>query len=86
MMITNPNNPTGTVLDRKVLEEVVDVANEYGVMLISDEIYDEIVYNGAKFTSMSQVAKGVPHAILNGASKDYDSMGFRIGFVVVPRR
>ena len=84
MMVTNPNNPTGTVLDRTVLEEVVEIANEYDVMLISDEIYDEIIYNGAKFTSMSKVAKGVPHIILNGASKDYDSTGFRIGFAIVP--
>jgi alanine-synthesizing transaminase len=84
MMVTNPNNPTGTVLDRKVLEDVVDIANEHDVLLISDEIYDEIVYNGAKFTSISEVAKGMPHMILNGASKDYDSTGFRIGFAIVP--
>ena len=84
MMITNPNNPTGTVLDRKALEEVVDIANEHDVMLISDEIYDEIIYNGAKFTSVCEVAKGIPHVILNGASKVFDSTGFRIGFAIVP--
>ena len=84
MLITNPNNPTGTVLSRKVLEEVVDLANEYGVFLISDEIYDEIYYNKAKFTSLSQLAKGVPHMILNGASKDFDSTGFRIGYMLLP--
>lgn len=84
MMITNPNNPTGTVLDRKVLEEVVDIANEHGILLVSDEIYDEIIYNGAKFTSMCKLAKGIPHIVLNGASKDYDATGFRIGFVLIP--
>jgi alanine-synthesizing transaminase len=84
MMITNPNNPTGTVLNKRVLEEVVDLANDYGLLLVSDEIYDEIVYNGAKFTSVSEIAKGMPYAILNGASKIYDSTGFRIGFVMVP--
>ena len=84
LMITNPNNPTGTVLDRDVLEEVADIANEYDVLLISDEIYDEIVYNGAKFTSVCEVAKGMPHVILNGASKDFDATGFRIGFAIVP--
>lgn len=84
MMITNPNNPTGTVLNRSVLEEVADIANEYGILLISDEIYDEIVYNKAKFTSISKIAKGMPYIILNGASKVYDSTGFRIGFVLIP--
>ncbi len=84
MMITNPNNPTGTVLSRSVLKEVVDLANEHGIFLISDEIYDEIVYNKARFSSLAQLAKGVPHAILNGASKVYDSTGFRIGYIIIP--
>lgn len=84
IMITNPNNPTGTVLKREILEELVSLANEYGVFLVSDEIYDEIVYNGASFTSIGQIAKGVPHMILNGASKDYDSTGFRLGYAVIP--
>ncbi|MDE1811153.1 MAG: aminotransferase class I/II-fold pyridoxal phosphate-dependent enzyme, partial [Candidatus Micrarchaeota archaeon] len=84
MMITNPNNPTGTVLRRNTLEGIADIANEYGILLISDEIYDEIVYNGAKLTSIGQVAKGMPHMILNGASKVYDATGFRLGFAMVP--
>lgn len=84
MMITNPNNPTGTVLDRNVLKEVVDLANEYRLLLISDEIYDEIVYNKAKFTSVCQLAKGMPYMVLNGASKVFDSTGFRIGFAITP--
>ncbi len=86
MIITNPNNPTGTVLKRKVLEEVVDIANENGIVLISDEIYDEIVYNGAKFTSVGQVAKGVPHILLHGASKVFDATGFRMGYMVFPEQ
>lgn len=84
MIITNPGNPTGKILERKTLEEIVDIANDYGILLVSDEIYDEIIYSGAKFTSMSQVAKGVPHIILNGGSKNLDSTGFRIGFILVP--
>ena len=84
LMLTNPNNPTGTVLKKSILKEVVGIANEYGILLISDEIYDEITYNKTSFTSVSQVAKGVPHIILNGMSKDYDSTGFRIGFAIIP--
>ncbi len=84
LIITNPNNPTGTVLGKKTLKRIVDIANDYDLLLISDEVYDEIVYNGVKFASISQFAKGVPHIILNGASKNYDSTGFRIGFVIIP--
>lgn len=84
MIVTNPNNPTGTVLRRQVLEEIVDIANQYGLFLISDEIYDEIIYNRAKFTSLSELAEGMPHAVFNGVSKDYDSTGFRLGYVIVP--
>ncbi|MCL5430458.1 MAG: aminotransferase class I/II-fold pyridoxal phosphate-dependent enzyme [Candidatus Marsarchaeota archaeon] len=84
ILVTNPNNPTGTVLRRDILKEIVELANEYGVFLISDEIYDEITFNGAKFTSVSELAKGVPYALLNGISKSYDATGFRIGYIVLP--
>lgn len=84
MMFTNPHNPTGKVFERKALQELVDLANEHGILLISDEIYDEIVYNEKKFTSIGQVARGIPHIILNGSSKNFDSTGFRIGFMIVP--
>ncbi len=84
MLITNPNNPTGTVLGKNVLKEIVSIANDNDIVLISDEIYDEIVFNGAKFTSVSEVAKGIPHMIIGGASKILDATGFRIGFVMVP--
>ncbi len=84
MIITNPGNPTGRVLGRATLKAIAGLANEYGFLLVSDEIYDEIVYNGAKFTSMVQVAKGVPHVVLNGSSKNLDSTGFRIGYAIVP--
>ncbi len=84
MLITNPNNPTGTVLPRKTLEGIADLANEHDFVLVSDEIYDELVFNGAKFTSMCQVAKGIPYIIFNGASKVFDSTGFRLGFALVP--
>lgn len=84
LLIANPNNPTGTVLEAEVLREIVEIAKNHGLLLISDEIYDELVYNGAKFTSISSLAKGVPHIILNGASKCYDATGFRIGFIIIP--
>ncbi len=84
MMVTNPNNPTGTVLPRRVLKELVDTANEHGIFIISDEIYDEMVFGNVRYTSISEVAKGVPHMIMNGASKNFDATGFRIGFLITP--
>ena len=86
MLITNPNNPTGTVLSRKSLSAIADLANEYNILLISDEIYDEILFDGPDFASVSQVASDIPHVILNGASKAFDATGFRIGYVLVPGR
>ncbi len=86
LLITNPNNPTGTVLSRKTLEEIARVANKNNIFLISDEIYDEIVFGGASFTSLSQVAGGQPYAVLNGASKTFDATGFRLGYVIIPGR
>ncbi len=84
MIITNPGNPTGRILSRKTLEKIVEFANEYNFLLISDEIYDEIVYSGAKFTSMSEIAEDIPYIIFNGSSKNFDSTGFRVGFALVP--
>ncbi len=84
LLMTNPNNPTGTVLPRRALEEVVELANEHHVLLVSDEIYDEIIFGGGSFTSVGELAKGMPHVILNGASKAFDATGFRIGYVLVP--
>jgi aspartate/methionine/tyrosine aminotransferase len=84
LLITNPNNPTGTVLPRRALEEVVELANEHRILLVSDEIYDEIVFSGASFTSVCELARGMPYLVLNGASKAFDATGFRIGYVVAP--
>jgi len=83
MLITTPNNPTGGVLQRGTLEGIVEIAKNYDIFLVSDEIYDELVYE-KKFVSLSEVAKGIPHIVMNGASKNFDATGFRIGYVVFP--
>ena len=82
MVFSNPCNPTGTVMERKELKEIAEIAKDSGIFVISDEIYDEIIYNGARFTSFSEVSKGIPAVILGGASKNYDSTGFRIGYTL----
>lgn len=84
MLITTPNNPTGTVIPEKSIKEIVEFAKNNDLFIVSDEIYDEIIYNHAKFTSIGKIAKGIPHMILNGASKNYIATGFRIGFSIIP--
>ncbi len=83
MLITTPNNPAGYVLSRKMLSEIVDIANDNDMFLISDEIYDELVFKGG-FTSLSEVAKGIPYMILNGMSKNFNATGFRLGYMLLP--
>ncbi len=83
MLITTPNNPAGYIITRKKLAEIADFANEHDIFLISDEIYDELVFNG-KFTSLSEVARGMPYMILNGMSKGFVGTGFRLGYMIVP--
>lgn len=84
LLITTPNNPTGSILSEKSIRKIVEFGKNHDIFLVSDEIYDEIIYNGAKFISLGKVAKGVPHMILNGASKNYMATGFRIGFSIIP--
>ncbi len=86
LLLTNPNNPTGTVLNKRILKQIVDISNEYDILLVSDEIYDEIIYNKASFTSIGELAKGIPHIILNGLSKNFSGTGFRIGFIIIPEQ
>ncbi len=84
MMVTNPNNPTGTVLKRKALKGIAELANDNDIFIISDEIYDEMIFGDVEYTSISEVAKGVPYMIMNGASKNFDATGLRIGFLITP--
>lgn len=82
MLFATPSNPTGTILSKKVVAELADIANDNDIMIISDEIYDELTYKGKKFTSISSVASDMPYIVLNGASKTLDSTGFRIGYII----
>ncbi|MCL5427791.1 MAG: aminotransferase class I/II-fold pyridoxal phosphate-dependent enzyme [Candidatus Marsarchaeota archaeon] len=86
MLITNPNNPTGTVLSEKAIREAIEIAKDNDMFVVSDEVYDELLYNGAAFTSVGKLAKGIPHLLLNGASKNYMSTGLRIGFAIFPEQ
>ncbi len=80
--VINPNNPTGAYYSEKVIREIADIAGEYGIFMISDEIYDKMLYDNV-FTSPAKVAKDVPMIILNGISKVYLAPGWRIGYLAI---
>jgi len=80
IVIINPNNPTGALYDEKTVKEIVNVAAEHGILVLSDEIYDRIIYE-KKFVSTSLIAKDYPVVGLNGFSKAYLMTGWRLGYI-----
>ena len=86
ILLINPNNPTGTVYPREILEGVVEIARQFGLFLICDEIYAHIVYAGAKSLHLSQVIGDVPGIVMRGISKEYPWPGARCGWIEVLNR
>ena len=80
IVIINPNNPCGALYEEKNVKEIIDLAGENGVPVISDEIYDQIVYE-KKFVSTAHLAKDVPVVGLNGFSKVHLMTGWRLGYM-----
>ena len=78
--IINPNNPCGALYEEKIVKQILDLAGEHDLPVLSDEIYDQIVY-GKKFVSTALLAKDVPIVGLNGFSKAYLMTGWRLGYV-----
>lgn len=81
ILLCNPNNPTGAVLDRKVLEGLLDIARRKGLVVLSDEIYDKLVYD-KPHVSTASLASDVPIITFNGLSKAYLACGWRMGWLV----
>ena len=80
LVIINPNNPTGAVYGRKMIKEMLDVAAEHKLIVLSDEIYDQITYSN-HFVSTASIAKDVPVLGFNGFSKAYQMTGLRLGYL-----
>lgn len=81
ILIINPDNPTGMVYPEKVLREIVAIAREFDLFVISDEIYANIVYGEEKMVPLSQVLDGVPGIAMKGLSKEIPWPGARSGWV-----
>ncbi len=78
--IINPNNPCGALYEEKIVKQILDLAGEYDLPVLSDEIYDRIIYT-KKFVGTSHLAKDVPVIGLNGFSKVYLMTGWRLGYM-----
>lgn len=83
IVVINPNNPTGAVYPKKVLQQIVDLAREHQLIIFADEIYDKIIYDEVKHTSLASLADDVLCLTFNGLSKTYRAAGFRSGWVIV---
>ena len=81
IVIINPNNPTGALYPKKVIKEIIDIAAENNLLIVSDEIYDDIVYEGKQHATAS-LAKDVSMITFNGFSKVYLVPGWRMGYVI----
>jgi alanine-synthesizing transaminase len=83
IVVINPNNPTGALYPKEVLQDIVDLAREHGLIVFSDEIYDKILYDGAQHVSIATLADDVLFVTMSGLSKTYRIAGFRAGWMVV---
>ncbi|HUS70980.1 MAG TPA: pyridoxal phosphate-dependent aminotransferase, partial [Anaerolineae bacterium] len=84
IIINSPQNPTGGVLTREDLEEIAAVATEHDLMVLSDEIYDRILYEGEHVSFLSMPGVQDRTILLNGFSKTYAMTGWRLGYGVMP--
>ena len=80
LVIINPNNPTGAVFSRNLIREIIDLAGEYNILSIFDEVYDKIIFNG-DFEKAANLASDIPIIVLNSLSKVFAIPGWRIGYV-----
>ena len=86
IVIINPNNPTGAVYPRAVLESLAQLAERRGLVVFSDEIYDQMTYEGAEFVPLATLVHDTLCATLSGLSKVYRACGYRVGWAVFSGR
>jgi alanine-synthesizing transaminase len=86
LVIINPNNPTGAVYPRATLEALARLAEKHGLVVFSDEIYDQMVYDGAEFVPMATLVRDTLCCTLSGLSKVYRACGYRVGWAVFSGR
>ncbi|MDR2588923.1 MAG: pyridoxal phosphate-dependent aminotransferase, partial [Spirochaetales bacterium] len=83
VVVINPNNPTGSVYPREILEKIYKLAASHGLIIFADEIYDKILYDGEEHTSIAALSDEVFCVTMNGLSKAYRAAGFRGGWMIL---
>jgi len=83
IVVINPNNPTGALYPDELLREIIDIARKHQLTIYSDEIYDKVLYDGARHTAIGSLSEDVLTITFNGLSKNYRSCGYRAGWMVV---
>nr|WP_315431027.1 pyridoxal phosphate-dependent aminotransferase [uncultured Albidiferax sp.] len=83
IVVINPNNPTGVVYTDALLLEIVAIAREHGLVILADEVYDKVLYDGVKHTALGSLSTDVFTLTFNSLSKSYRSCGYRAGWMVV---
>jgi alanine-synthesizing transaminase len=83
IVVINPNNPTGAMYSVELLQGIVEIAREHQLVLLVDEVYDKVLYDGVKHTAMGSLSTDVLTLTFNSLSKAYRSCGYRAGWMVL---
>ena len=83
IVVINPNNPTGVMYTNVLLHGIIDLAREHGLVILADEVYDKVLYDGIKHTAMASMSHDVLTLTFNSLSKSYRSCGYRAGWLGV---
>ena len=83
IVVINPNNPTGALYSDALLKSIVAIAREHGLVIFADEVYDKVLYDGARHTPLASLSTDVLTLTFNSLSKAYRSCGYRAGWMVV---
>lgn len=83
IVVINPNNPTGALYSDELLRGIVQIARDHGLVLLADEVYDKVLYDGARHTAIASLSEDVLTLTFNSLSKSYRSCGYRAGWMVV---
>lgn len=83
LVVINPNNPTGSVYPKEILEGLIEIARQHQLILFADEIYEKILYDDAQHIPLSSLADDVLFISFNGLSKAYRAAGYRTGWMVI---
>jgi len=83
IVVINPNNPTGALYSNELLLRIIEIAREHNLVIMADEVYDKVLYDGVKHTALASLATDVLTLTFNSLSKAYRSCGFRAGWMVI---